>query len=105
MAMDKETLFKGILPEEDVELDRGTVRIRALTREEIQKTRADKENTTGQDVECIMMHFGLVEPKLDIKEARELSATISTKEWKKITRAIGRLSGMDDNDEDAQKSD
>lgn len=107
MAIDKESLFKGVLPEEDVELPngKGTIRIRALTRHEMQQLRADKEGVTGEEVEIRMLVYGMVEPSLDINEAKDLAAILPVPEWRIITEAIGKLSGMGKDDDHKSKGD
>lgn len=99
--MDKELLFKGVKPEDDVELEGiGTIRVRALTRAEMQKLNADKPNVNGQAVEMKMLVFGMVDPVIDIDDAKTMAETMGTADWKKLTSAIGRLSGMDVKEDD-----
>lgn len=95
----KEDLFKGILAQDFVDLDGiGRVIVRALTRHEIQMLKADDPKANGESVEVRMVVAGLVEPTLDANEAKELVATMDAKNWKKLTRAIGKLSGLEAED-------
>ncbi|MEU7817060.1 hypothetical protein [Pseudonocardia sp. NPDC049154] len=92
----KETLFKARLTEEDVEIPGvGTVRIRALSRAEVLAFRSRKVEDVA-DMERALLSKGLVEPALTEDEVRQWQEASAAGELEPVTRAISRLSGMDE---------
>ena len=90
-----------MLEEDDVVLKKGTVRVRALTRKEIQTCTGPKngKDPSGIDVEVKVVTLGLIDPKLDIDEVRLWSGTESAGEFQKVASRIMKLSKMVDNEE------
>lgn len=104
--MDKFDLFKGSFEEEDVELPgKGTVRVRALSRAEMQKLMnpIKGQEPTGLEVEIRMVVMGMVDPELDIDDAKLWSQKGTPGEWKKVCATITRLSKGDMNDEEEEE--
>lgn len=106
--MDKELLFKPRLEERDVEVAGvGTVRIRALTRDEVADTRErhhhgndpDDLDVTGYEDELVSL--SLVDPALTPEEVRRWSAAAPAGELVMIMAAIRDLSALG---EEAAKS-
>jgi len=115
MAIDKDTLFKSVVPEEDVELDgKGSVRVRALTRDELHQVNAyssrgsnsdeKRTATASRDAELMAVHYGLVDPPLDINEVKEYAKAAAVGEFQRITKTIMRLSGVGANEKEVRQS-
>lgn len=112
MAMDKNTLFTSVVPEEDVELEgKGVVRVRALTRDELHRCNSSTEDRTGKrrpgaarDAEMLAVCFGMVDPVLDINEVKEWSTIAAVGEFQKVVKTIMRLSNVGDNDEELEEA-
>lgn len=104
--MDKDDLFISVLPEEDVELpnDKGTVRVRALTRAELHETTVDrtggKNPNRARDAELRMVCYAMVDPPLNIKEVTEWSKAASNGEFQKVVKTIIQLSKVGDDEEE-----
>ncbi|HEV8568984.1 MAG TPA: hypothetical protein VGQ92_18200 [Actinoplanes sp.] len=97
--MDKETLLKPRLPEDDVEIPGvGTVRVRGLSRGEVLRGQGLK----GVDLEAYMLAAGMVDPPMTRDEVKQWQAASPAGELEPVTDVISRLSGLD---EGAAKSD
>ena len=97
--IDKEALLKSSLRESEVEIPgRGTVRVRSLSRLE----RLRLNDLTHEEAEVVALSCGLVEPTLDLDEARAVLEGTEPGELQPVISEILRLSGLL---EGAQKSD
>lgn len=92
MAFDKELLFKPRLAEAEVELPGiGTVRVRALSRQEA----LDVQKMNGvAAIERKMIAMALVEPKLTQAEVGQWQDASPAGELEPVTNKISELSGM-----------
>lgn len=98
--MDKELLLKPRLPEEDVELPGlGAVRVRGLSRGEVMV--GQKRNLGGVELERYVISIGLVEPALSEAEVGQWQDGSPAGELEPVTRAIQRLSGMEEKADNA----
>lgn len=103
--MDKNELFVSHLEEADVELSgERVVRVRALTRAELEKAAGNKNGREprGIDVEMMMVVLGMVDPVIDINDAKLWVQKESGGEFHKVVLKISELSGMKD-DEESEK--
>lgn len=92
-AVDKAALFAPRLPEEDFEIPGvGTIRIRALTREEALGLR-DRDLTVAQ-VELALLQAAMVAPALTGEEIVRWQKASPAGELEPVTAAILRMSGM-----------
>lgn len=93
----KDALFTArSLPEEDVEIPgRGTVRVRACTRAEVQAFHKAAGGDSGE-AERLTLAAGLVAPKITSGEARLWQEASPAGELRPVVAAITRLSGMDE---------
>jgi hypothetical protein len=99
--IDKELLFTRRLEEEDVEIpDVGTVRVRALTRDEGLRV-SDKEMPRHR-LERVLLAAAMIDPILTEDEVGKWQRNSGAGEIKKVVDVIQRLSGLV---EDAAKSD
>ena len=107
MGFDKNQLFIGAFEEEDVELPgKGTVRIRALSRAEMQtlmKNGTNGREPTGLEVERKMVVLGMVDPEINMDDAKLWSQKATPGEWNKVCKAITRLSKGDMDEEEEEK--
>ena len=107
MAFDKTQLFVGSFDEEEVELPgKGTVRVRALSRAEMQKLMNKNkggQEPTGLEVEIRMVVAGMVDPEIDVDDAKLWSQRATPGEWQRVCKAITRLSKGDMDDEEEEK--
>lgn len=95
MTIDKDALLASRLPEEEFEIEGvGTVRIRSLTRAEALAVRGRELPT--DEVERVLLEAALVEPKLTKGEIRLWQEAAPAGELEPLTRAIMRLSGLED---------
>lgn len=99
--MDKELLFKPRLAEDEVELDGvGTVRIRALSREEVANAREDNLDQHGDvdlaGYEHALVAASMVDPALTVDEVRRWAAASPAGELVRVMEAIQQLSGLDE---------
>jgi hypothetical protein len=104
--VDKELLFKPRLEEAEVELDGiGTLRIRALSRDEVASARDDHTDRNGevdgQSYEHTLVAAAMVDPQLTVDEVGRWAAASPAGELVKVIEAIQELSGLT---EDAAKS-
>lgn len=91
--MDKNKLFSRRIAEDDVEIPGvGTVRIRALSREEALAVR-DKRMPIEQ-LERKVLSAAMVDPKLTADEVAQWQAASSAGEIERVMHAILELSGM-----------
>ena len=89
--MDKAKLLaKRELGYRDVEVDVGTVRVRALTRTEVVQCR-DK---TGKTIDVELIALGMTDPELTKDEAGEWLSTAPAGDYVKVLQAISELSGL-----------
>lgn len=91
MAFDKAKLFAPRLPEDDVEISVGTLRVRGLNRAEALVVQG-KQSLAAKDLAIITM--GVVEPQLSEQEAREWFKAAPGGEIEKVSRKISELSGF-----------
>lgn len=94
MAVDKAALFKGRITEEELDVPGvGTIRIRALTRTEALEIRG--VDLPVAELERKLLAWALVEPRLTEDEARQWQDASAAGELEPVTKAIARLSGME----------
>lgn len=98
--MDKELLFKPRLTEDTVELEGvGTVRIRALARNEVTDAREGNTDDDGRvdstGYECALVSMSMVDPELTPAEVHRWAAVSPAGEWVKVMNRIQSLSGLD----------
>jgi hypothetical protein len=92
VAVDKDLLFKPRLPEADVDIpDVGTVRVRALNRQEAKQLQK-LPNDDQRDLHLIAM--GLVEPSLSVSEVKQWAEASPAGEMEPVSDRILELSGM-----------
>lgn len=90
--MDKEALLKPRLPETEVDIDGvGTIRVRALTREEAIQV-GDLKSTL--DRERRMLTMAMVQPAMTIQDVQQWQRISPAAELEKVTTVIARISGM-----------
>lgn len=101
MTLSRDDLFRLRLDTADVEIPGlGTVKIRALSREEVlgfRKIRTDEGLNLGEDaaaMEAHMVSAALVDPKLTVEDAARWQAASPVGELEVLTDAIAELSGM-----------
>ena len=101
--MDKETLFRVRLKEDDVELDGvGTVRVRALSREEYAVVRdefADDDNqiVDPKGFEYALIAMAMVDPAdMSAEDVSLWAKAAPGGEVLKVLESINTLSGLDD---------
>lgn len=98
--MDKELLLKPRLQEDDVEIPGvGTVRVRALTRDEVIRVRkaSDEQGLDGPRVlilERKMLALALVDPELTEAEIGKWQRNAGAGEIDKVSRKVQEISGM-----------
>jgi phosphoribosylformylglycinamidine (FGAM) synthase-like enzyme len=98
-AVNKEALFKPRLSEETFEIEGlGEVRIRSLSRSEMLKIRNKRQEGALEVVEMerLLLSTALVEPALTEDEVRQWQDASAAGELEPITRAIMRISGLED---------
>lgn len=89
--VDKEILFSLTVPEQKLELPGlGTIRVRGLSR--VEMLLAGKHDTVAE-VERWMLHFGIVEPALTVKEVERWQRAAPSATFQPITMLIRELSG------------
>lgn len=94
MTVDKKQLFKPRLPEAEVEVDGGTVRVRGLSRIEVLLVQA-AEGTAAQ--ERRILRYGMVEPTVTETEAEKWQKAApggNGGDLERVTGRIAELSGM-----------
>lgn len=95
MAVDKETLLKERLPEDDVEIPGvGTVRVRALSRGEVFRVQQVKGGTGPYERK--VLHFGMVDPSLTEIEVQTWQEACPAGELDPVVDKIRKLSGLDE---------
>lgn len=97
--MDKADLFRPRLPEDTVETAAGVMRVRGLSRAEVMELR--RYAVDAYELDCQMLHKGLVDPVLTLEEAREWCKAWPITEIDPVSHKIAQLSGMEE-DEDAE---
>ncbi len=89
--MDKEKLLgKRDLGYRDVEVDVGTVRVRALTRAEVKRCRDE----TGETIDVELIAHSLVDPELTVEEAGVWLETAPAGDYVNVLAAVAELSGL-----------
>jgi hypothetical protein len=92
-AVNKEALFAPRLPEQDVEIPGvGTIRVRALTREEALTVRG--REMPVDEMERRLLEAALIAPALTKGEVRLWQQACPAGELEPVTNAILELSGM-----------
>mgnify|MGYP001576459483 CR=1 FL=1 len=112
MAINKDELFVSVVPEEDVELKgKGSVRVRALTRGELHRANAAAAGKNGnnnpnaaRDMEMLAVHFGMIDPHLNIEEVKEWASIAAVGEFQKVVKAIMRLSEVGEDEEEVKEA-
>jgi hypothetical protein len=97
MAVDKELLFKGSLPEADVEIPgKGiTVRVRALTRHEAMSIQQVKDGPGRVEaIERKMLALALVDPEMTEAEVGRWQQASVAGEMEPVGLKVNELSGM-----------
>lgn len=107
--MNKDTLLKSVLPEEDVMLEgKGAVRVRSLTRAELHQCTTSKggkkDPNSAREAEFRAVSFGMLDPILNITEVREWAKVASAGEFQKVVKTIMRLSSVGDDDEEVSEA-
>ena len=101
--MEKELLFKPRLPEADMELEVGTIRVRGLTRAEAMIVQNEKGTAA---IERKMLHFAMLDPEVTEAEAGQWQKASPVGELETVTKKTQELSGMlEAADKAAYKSD
>lgn len=91
-TVDKALLFKPRLPEDEVEIPGvGTVRVRALNREEAKSTQKI-EDPALRDLHIIAI--GMVDPQLSVSEVKRWAEASPASEMEPVANKIAELSGM-----------
>ena len=89
--MDKAKLLaKRELGYRDVQVDVGTVRVRALTRAEVVQCR----DATGKTIDVELIALSMVDPKLTVEEAGVWLETAPAGDYVKVLTAVSELSGL-----------
>lgn len=101
MAVSRDELFKARLAEREVEIPGiGTVRIRALSRQEVldfRKRKTADGDPLGDDAaafERALVSTAMVDPQLSEDDVRQWQAASDAGELEPVTEAIAELSGM-----------
>lgn len=93
MAIDKDALFKSRLGEEEIDVPGvGTVRIRALSRNEAMSVRGVDLGIA--EMERKLLALALVDPVLTEDEVKQWQDASGAGEMEPIMLAVVRLSGM-----------
>lgn len=101
--MDKESLFKPRLPEDDVDVPGiGKLRVRGLNRIEAMQV----QNAGGTEAtERKILALAMVDPKLTEDEVRQWQKAAPAGELEPVTTRVAELSGMaQGSDKEAYKS-
>lgn len=93
--MDKELLFSSALDDAEVEISRGKVRVRGLSRAEIHGMNRGKDPNPTL-VEQRTVQLGLVDPELTLDEVQRWYTVAPAGDIQKIVNAVLDLSGMTD---------
>lgn len=91
--MDKDQLFKPRLAEREVEIDAGTVRVRALSRQEV----LDMRELDAKDlarVDQVILAKAMVDPKITEEEVAQWQAAAAAGEIETVIDAISEISGL-----------
>lgn len=88
--MDKGQFLAVTLRQQDVHLERGTVRVRGLSRPEAIEVSSIKDDLPAQ--ERLSLLYGLVEPKLEAQEVDAYYASADVDEVQALVTAIQDLS-------------
>lgn len=93
--MDKSTfLAKRTTKTRDVDIESGTVTVRALTRNEV---KALDKHKASDDHDLHILVAGLVDPEgLTLEEVTEWASEVPVGEYLAILQAINELSGVDE---------
>jgi hypothetical protein len=100
--VDKALLFKLRLTEQDILIDGvGTVRVRALSRDEMAQLREDYSNDEGEledrvGFEHALIALAMVDPVLTSDEVELWSKASPGGELIKVLKGVNSLSGLDD---------
>lgn len=97
--MDKSALLQKRLPEADVELSVGVVRVRGLTRAEVLHVReaTDNENMSGDRalvLERKLLAVAMVDPKLTEAEVGQWQEAVAAGELEPVIEKVQELSGL-----------
>ncbi len=99
--MDKETLFRPRLPEDDVELPGvGTVRVRGLNRDEVLSVRKATDDANRLDgpralvLERKMLAAAMIDPTLTEAEVGKWQKAAPAGELEPVTLRVQELSAM-----------
>lgn len=91
--MDKESLKKPRLREEEIELEGvGTIRVRALNRAEVLKVNNVKMPITK--MEQLLLSMAMVDPAMSEEDVKEWQEASGAGEIEKVTEVVQRLSGL-----------
>lgn len=101
MTVSRDDLFRLRLDTSEVELPGlGTVKVRALSREEVlgfRKVKTEDGLGLGEDpgaMECHMVAAALVDPKLTVEDVQRWQSVSPVGELEVLTDAIAEVSGM-----------
>lgn len=99
--MDKELLFKPRLAEEEVDLPGvGTIRLRALTRDEIMAAQEEHIDEDGEvdraGLDNAILARSMVDPQMTEEETARWASVASAGEISLVVEAVMRVSAMDD---------
>lgn len=99
--MDKDLLFKPRLEEQELDLDGvGTVRIRALSRDEVATAREDNTDRKGTfdhaGYEYQLLAVSMIDPELTVDEVERWARAAPAGELTTVVEAIQRLSKLDE---------
>lgn len=92
--MEKELLFQARLAEVTVPVERGSVRVRGLSRAEVQELRAADTSAPGS-FERKMLAYALVDPAMTEDEVGRWQAASPPWEMEDVTAVASRLSALD----------
>ncbi len=93
MAITKEDLLRAAVGEHTYEIEGvGEVRYRGLTRGEALRVQGKK--MSAEDMDCTLLAFAVIEPKLTEREWREVADTVSAGLLEPLSQAIASASGM-----------
>jgi hypothetical protein len=90
--MDKAKLLKNRNKTQDVEIDGGSVTVRALTRAEVFKFHGKEFEPA--EAERKLLAAAMVKPRLTEEEVGEWQAVADSDEINKVLEAVTELSGM-----------
>lgn len=94
MSVSKADLFKKRVKEQDIEIPGvGTVRVRALTREQVLKIKMKGEIDVAE-MERKLISMGMVDPELTEEEVGQWQAVAPAEELTPITEAVMGMSGV-----------